>query len=61
MSQNNSYLVPKIGTKKTQVLHRIRLRQFTTRQSSAEVQITPEDGKFDPEVSIKHLDLYARA
>ena len=27
--QNNSYLVPKTGTKKKQVLHRIRLRQFT--------------------------------
>ena len=30
--QNNNYLVHKIGNNKTQVLHRMRLRQFTPRQ-----------------------------
>ena len=29
---NNNYLVRKIGTKKTQVLHRMRMRQFTPHQ-----------------------------
>ena len=27
--RNNNYLVRKIGTNKTQVLHRMRMRQFT--------------------------------
>ena len=30
---NNNYFVRKIGTNKTQVLHRMRMRQFTPRQS----------------------------
>ena len=30
---NNNYLVLKIGTNKTQVLHRLRMRQFTTPNS----------------------------
>ena len=29
---NNNYVVRKIGTNKTQILHRMRLRQFTSRQ-----------------------------
>ena len=32
---NNNYLVRKIGTNKTQVLHRMRIRQFTPRQPPA--------------------------
>ena len=29
---NNNYFVRKLGTNKTQILHRLRLRQFTPRQ-----------------------------
>ena len=34
---NNNYLVRKIGTDKTQVLHRMRMRQFTPRQPPADI------------------------
>ena len=58
---NNKYLVRKIGTKKTQILHRMRLRQFTPRQPIPDIPITPREWQPDPEVVIKHDDLYARA
>ena len=58
---NNSCLVRKIGANKTQVLHRMRMRQFIPRQSPADIRITPQDYKPDPDVSLKHDYLYARA
>ena len=58
---NNNYLVRKIGTNKTQVLHRKRMRQFTPRQPPADITVRPQDYKSDPEVSLNHDDLYARA
>ena len=58
---NNNYLVRKIGTNKTQILHRIRLRQFTPRQPTPDTPVTPREWQPDPEVTIKHDDLYARA
>ena len=38
---NNNYMVRKIGTDKTQVLHRMRMRQFTPRQPPADIRINP--------------------
>ena len=61
MLPNNNYLVRKIGTNKTQVLHRMQMRQFTPRQPPADIRITPQESKPDPEVSLKHDCLYARA
>ena len=58
---NNNYLVRKIGTNKTQVLHRMRMRQFTPRQPAADIRVKPHEYKPDPEVSLNHDDLYARA
>ena len=58
---NNNYLVRKIGTSKTQVLHRMRMRQFTPRQPPDDIRIMPQEYKPDPEVSPKQDDLYARA
>ena len=58
---NNNYLVRKIGTNKTQILHRIRLRQFTPRQPISDTPVTPREWQPDPEVIVKHDDLYARA
>ena len=58
---NNNYLVRKIGTNKTQVLHRLRMRQFTPRQPPADIRITPQKRRRDPDVSLKHDYLYARA
>ena len=58
---NNNYLVRKIGTNKTQVLHRMRIRQFTPRQPPADITVKPQEYKSDPEVSLNHDDSYARA
>ena len=58
---NNNYLVRKIGTNKTQILHRMRLRQFTPRQPIPDTPVTPREWQPDPEVIIKHDDSYARA
>ena len=58
---NNNYLVRKIGTDKTQVLHRTRMRQFTPHQPPADISVNPHEYKPDPEVSINHDDLYAKA
>ena len=37
------------------------MRQFTPRQTPADIPITPQEYKPDPDVSLKHDDLYARA
>ena len=58
---NNNYLVRKIGTNKTQILHRMRLRQFTPRLPQPDVPVTQCEWQPDPEVVITHDDLYARA
>ena len=58
---NNNYLVRKIGTNKTQVLHRMRVRQFIPRQPPADITVKLQQYKSDPEVSLNHDDLYARA
>ena len=39
----------------------MHVRQFTPRKPPADIGITPEQWKPDPEVSLKHDDLYARA
>ena len=51
----------KIGTKNTQIFHRMRLRQFTPREPISDIPITPREWQPDPEVVKKHDDLYARA
>ena len=61
VSPNNNHLVRKIETNKTQVLHRMRMRQFTPSQPPPDLRITPRESKPDPEVSLKHDDLCARA
>ena len=39
----------------------MRLRQFTPRQTIPDIPVTPREWQPDPEVIIKHDDLYARA
>ena len=53
---NNNFLVRKLGTNKTQVLHRMRVRRFTFRQPLADVQTTSKEWELDLEVTIKHDD-----
>ena len=57
----NNYLVRKIGTNKTQILHRMRLQQFTPRKPIPDIPITPRKWRPDPKVVIAQDDLYARA
>ena len=49
------------GANKTQVLHRMRMRQFTPRESPADIRVKAQEYKPDPEVSFNHDNLYARA
>ena len=58
---NNNYLVRKIDTNKTQILHRKRLRQFTPRQLPPDLAVTQREWQPDLEIVITHDDLYARA
>ena len=58
---NNNYVVRKIGTNKTQIVHRMRIGQFTPRQPKPDTPVTPREWQPEPEVIIKHDDLYARA
>ena len=58
---NNKYVLRKIGTNRTQILHRMRLRQFTPRQPIPDIPVTAREWLPDPEVNIKHDDLYAVA
>ena len=54
-------LVRKISFNKTQVLHRLRLRQFLHRKPLPDIQITPQEWKPVSEMSFKDDDLYTRA
>ena len=58
---NKNYLVRKIGTNRTQFLHRMRLPQFKPRQPISDIPVTQRKWQPDPEVVITHDDLYARA
>ena len=58
---NNNYLKRKIGTNKTEILHRMRLRQFIPRQLIPDTPVTPREWQPDPGVILKHDDCYARA
>ena len=39
----------------------MRMRQFTPREPPADIRVKPQEYKPDPEVSLNHDDLYARA
>ena len=60
-SPNKKHLVGETGTEKTQVLYRMRLLQFTSRQPVPDVQLTPPEKKPDLAITIIDDDLYARA
>ena len=58
---NKNYLICKIGTNKTPITYRMRLRQFTARQPIPDKPITLREWQPHEEVVIKHDDLYASA
>ena len=55
-----NYLVRKIAAKKTRVLYCMKLRLFTPRQHTHDIQVTSQECTPDPKDILKHDDLYAR-
>ena len=56
-----NYSLHRTGTNKTQVLHRMTLRPFTSDEHLFDIRVMSQEWKPDHEVTIKHDDLYARA
>ena len=58
---NNNYLIRKLQTNLTQILHRIRLRPFASSHKLPDISVAPKDFQQDTEVPIQHDDLFAMA
>ena len=57
----NNYLIRKLQTNETQILHRIRLKPCPTKNRLPDIQGQTKDFQPDNEVEILHDDLYALA
>ena len=58
---NNNYIVRRLGTNKTQLLHRIRLRKFTPQAPLADIFVRETDWQKDDQMPITNDDLYAQS
>ena len=58
---NNNYLIRKLQTKFTQILHRIRLKPCPTDKPLPDKPVLPKEFIPDKEVDVFHDDLYAQA
>ena len=58
---NNKYLIRKLQTNLTQILHRIRLRSFASSHKLPDISVPPKGFQQDTEVAIQHDDLFAIA
>ena len=58
---NNNYIVRRLGTNKTQLLHRIRLRKFTPQTPLADIFVRESDWQKDDQMPVAHDDLYAQS
>ena len=58
---NNNYIVRRLGTNKTQLLHRIRLRKFTPQAPLADIFVPETDWQNDDQMPITNDDLYAQS
>ena len=58
---NNNYIVRRLGTNKTQLLHRIRLRKFTPQAPLADIFVRESDWQKDDQMPITNDDLYAQS
>ena len=58
---NNNYIVRRLGTNKTQLLHRIRLRKFTPQAPLADIFVQETDWQKDDQPPIAQGDLYAQS
>ena len=56
---NNNYIVRRLGTNKTQLLHRIRLRKYTPSAPLADNFVRETDWQKDDNIIVTHDDLYA--
>ena len=58
---NNDYNVRRLGTNKTQLLHRIRLRKFTPQAALADIFVRETDWQKDDQTLLANDDLYAQS
>ena len=58
---NNNYLIRKLQTNLTQILHRIQLRPFASSDKLPDISVLPKDFQRDTKVAIQHDDLFAMA
>ena len=58
---NNNYIVRRLGTNKTQLLHRIRLKKFTPQAPLADIFVRETDWQKDDQMPVAHDDLYAQS
>ena len=58
---NNNYIVRRLGTNKTQLLHRIRLQKFTPQAPLADIFVRETDWQKDDQMPITNDDLYAQS
>ena len=58
---NNNYIVRRLGTNKTQLLHRIRLRKFIPQAPLADIFVRESDWQKDDQLPVAHDDLYAQS
>ena len=58
---NENYIIRKLQTNLTHIMHRIRLRPFASSHKLPDISVPPKDFQQDNEVSIQHDDLFAIA
>ena len=58
---NNNYIVRRLETNKTQLLHRIRLKKFTPQAPLANIFVRESDWQKDDQMPVAHDDLYAQS
>ena len=58
---NNNYIIRRLGTKETQLLHRIRLRKFNPQAPLADIFVRESDWQKDDQKAIPNDDLYAQS
>ena len=58
---NKNYIERRLGTNKTQLLHRIRLRKFTPQAPLADIFVRETDWQKDDQMTIANDDLYAQS
>ena len=61
MLPNNNYIVRSLGTNKTQLLHKIRLRKMTPQAPLAVIFVRETDWQKDDQMLITNDGLYAQS